>query len=225
MQNNKLDNKSDNQKNIVIRGEYIKMIQVSENEYSTLYADNERLRHALFILESNHNLLKEEMKTRELTIEELRKENEELKKEIYVLKQNITELINKNKYNEALAKLHDCDALANKTFKQEYKKYWKLNKYDPVPNIGDIVNDPPIKEDKDYEFWQFFCDKYKNSNKIEFQKIYKLINNNRVSSGAHFDVSNIKENEFIELLKIAIPAFYNENINLCYEYKNWLFLF
>ncbi len=229
----KKNNQVDKSKNrVIIHGELIEIIQVSKKEYELLITENKQLRDTLLILESNNNLLKEELKTRELTIEELKKENELLNKEIKRLneelnkmKNEMSEMKNKMIYNEALFKLHDCDAMANNAFKKEYKKYYKLKSHSYIPNIGDFVRNPPDEEDDDYEFWIFFCKKYKNSDKKEFQDIYKIINNNRMSSGAHYDVSNIKEDEYMNLLKLVMPEYYNTHKDICEEYKKWLYLF
>lgn len=105
------------------------------------------------------------------------KENEELKLRLGILENEHIELKNnfnnlqnehnelKNKFScfEAISKLHDCDALANNTFKKEYRKWYKLKKHDYVPNLGEFVDNHPDKDDDDFDFWKEFCNKYPNS--------------------------------------------------------------
>lgn len=118
----------------------------------------------------------EEVKSRDIIILELKKENEELKIEIASLreiinKQNtkISDLTlivdtmrsDKQKF-DALVKLNECNALVNKHFKLEYKKRFKPKRGEYIPNIGEIINDPPSEiDDKDYyDFWEYFKKKY-----------------------------------------------------------------
>jgi hypothetical protein len=202
----------------------------------------------------NERLLQETIKTNILTIEELKRENamlkselaelrehikkqdehierqdiaiEELKKKNIKLKHKVKKLVTQNDVREALSKLNDCDKLANDTFKREYRKYFKLGKYTTVPNLGDFVCDPPESDNiDDFEFWTQFCKKYPGSNNMEFRYIYKQINHDRVSYGAHFTVSNIDKTTFDSLMQTAFPDKYENDKKTCDAYRDWLYLF
>ena len=143
-----------------------------------------------------------------------------MKKRINILETN------KNIF-DALVKLHECNALVNKEFKRLYKKKFNLSKYDNnVPNIGDFIENPPIKEDgDDYDFWIEFNELYPGSNNENFRKIYKQIANNRADAGAHISVNKLNETEFDKLIEIVFPMEYNENKKIYNEYRDWLFMF
>lgn len=172
------------------------------------------------------------------TIEELQKEIDELRKENEILKRILAEtqkqneqLLKDKKIFEALSKLNDCEKLANDTFKSEYRAYFELDPYDNnIPNLGQFVDRPPInsnandKMKKQYEFWKIFCIKYPNSDNKNFRMIYRKMSKSRVNFGAHYDIEEISKNEYDDLMKIALPDVYNNN-NLYTEYKKWIFLF
>ena len=125
---------------------------------------------------------------RDKTIEELKKENEELKLRSGILENGHNELKNifsnlqnehnelKNKFScfEAISKLHDCDTLVNNTFKKEYHKWYKLKKHDYVPNLGEFVKNHPDKDD-DFNFLKDFCNKYPNSDTFPKQDFVFLL--------------------------------------------------
>lgn len=216
-------------------------VLVDVNEYGSLQKENIELKTKIFEL-FNHKMdllniimqrdktideLKLENETLKKILDELREQNKNFKEEIKDLKKEIKDLVDKNEKFEALSKLIDCDRLANNAFKSEYRKYFGLNKYCKVPNLGQFVLDPPEKSiDKDnYDFWTFFCQKYPNSDNKEFQLIYKQVNEDRVKNGAHYDVHIIDKIEFDNLMMKALPDIYNNNRKLCDDYKNWLYLF
>ncbi len=129
---------------------------------------------------------------------------------------------------EALSKLNDCDKMANDTFRNEYLGYFKKGRYDNnVQNLGQFIETPPnMATDKnDYDFWIYFCNKYPNSDNAEFRQIYIKISTERVHLGAHYNVRNITEKDFDDLMKIALSELYTNNKKLCDDYKKWLYLF
>lgn len=172
--------------------------------------------------------LKKENEMLKNILDELKKQNEELKEKNEDMSKKINQLINKNELFEALSKLNDCDKLANDTFKNEYRKYFKLSKYNNnVPNIGQFIDDPPNQntEKDEYDFWNLFCKNYPNSNNKEFREIYKKISYERIQHGAHYDINKINETEFNKLMEIALPDIYKNNKKLCDDYRIWLYQF
>jgi len=140
------------------------------------------------------------------------------------LEENLNKLLDKDKCVELLSIIHECDALSNKTFKNEYRLYFKRGKYDTyVPNISDFVLNPPDKnaDYDEYDFWFKFCKKYPGSDNIEFNKIYKQINKDRVNYGAHSDIYDMPKHEFDKYLKIAIPTL---DVRIGNQYREWLFI-
>lgn len=215
---------------------------VSLQEYNNLKKENTELKVCLeqykihksdllnIIEQKDKNIdeLKKENETLKNMLNELKKQNKELKDMKETFEKDLNNLKNKNNIFEALSKLNDCDKLANDTFKKEYRLYFKLGRYNNnVPNIGQFIEYPPNEyEDKeDFDFWKYFCNKYPDSNNIGFRDIYKRISKDRVDYGAHYAINDIDDNEFEELMKIAIPDIYNTNKKLCNDYKRWLFLF
>ena len=72
---------------------------------------------------------------------------------------------------------------------------------------------------------EYLFKKYPNSDNQNFRQIYKKISNARIKHGAHYDINQISETEFDELMKIALPDIYANNKKLCDDYKTWLYLF
>lgn len=222
-------------------------ILVPVDQWNALNLENIELKAKLSQMSADKTQLLNIISQNGATIEELKKENEKLKqmydellkqnkllteeKDLLITKNNnleekLDELIQKEKLVEALSKIHDCDAMSNKAFKNEYKSYFNLDKYDKnVPNIGDFVLDPPNKNTKYYNFWLKFCKKYPNSDNIDFRTIYERINQDRVNNGAHSNIYKLPKLEFDKYLKIAVPDIHNSNKQLCIEYRNWLYLF
>ena len=190
-----------------------KDVKILQEENKILKEDNINKDTRINVLEKENNLLKIEIK-------ELKEENNNLKNRINMLETN------KNIF-DALVKLHECNALVNKEFKRLYKKKFNLSKYDNnVPNIGDFIENPPIKEDgDDYDFWMKFNELYPGSNNENFRKIYKQIANNRADAGAHISINKLTEIEFDKLIEIVYPEEYNENKKIYNEYRDWLFMF
>jgi regulator of replication initiation timing len=224
----------------------IPTVSIPLDQYNALQVENIELKAKISQLNDSETKLFNIISQNNATIEELKKENEKLK-QLYeeLLKQNEI-LINKNnnleeKLNkiiqtenvrDALSKLHDCDALSNKAFKREYKKYFNLKKYDKnVPNIGDFISDPPddYNDQDNYKFWKEFCKEfcknYPNSDNKNFRTIYEKINSDRVTYGAHSNIYQLPQNEFDKYLQLVIPDVYNSNKILCTEYRDWLYLF
>lgn len=136
----------------------------------------ETLEHEVNILKQENNELRTEINVLKQENTELKINNNDLRTEINVLK-------NKDRLFEALSKLNDCDKLANDTFKNEYRKYFKLRRYDNnIPNIGQYIETPPnqLDDTEEYHFWNLFCVKYPNSNNNNFRQIYlKLCNQSK----------------------------------------------
>lgn len=216
------------------------MRQITEEEYQNLKKENLDLQTRFLSITNNERLLQETIKNANILTNEndkLREENKilnarikELENKNNELEQKIDYLVNKDKIIEALSKLNDCDKMANDAFKNEYRKYFGKGKYDNnVPNLGQFIENPPninITADKDdYDFWEYFCKKYPNSNNNDFRQIYIKISTERVQLGAHYNIHNITENEFNDLMKIALPDLYMNNKKLCDDYRKWLYLF
>lgn len=182
------------------------------------------------IIDENKNIIKEH----ENNIKKLRDENISLNKKIKSLEDLIFTLEtkidkmqkDKDKFN-ALVKLHECNALVNKIFKKEYTKCFKPKRNEYIPNIGDIINDPPIKKDDEeyYEFWEDFKKKYPKSDDARFRKIYCDISGERAASGAHVNVKYMTEDEFDRLIMLVYPNEYEKDPILYKEYREWLFGF
>lgn len=198
-----------------------------------LKRENAMLKSELAELREHIKKQDEHIERQDIAIEELKKDNTELKKDNAELKKKnikmkhkVKKLVTQNDVREALSKLNDCDKLANDTFKREYRKYFKLGKYTTVPNLGDFVCDPPESDNiDDFDFWSQFCKKYPGSNNMEFRYIYKQINHDRVSYGAHFTVSNIDKTTFDSLMQTAFPDKYENDKKTCDAYRDWLYLF
>lgn len=95
-----------------------------------------------------------------------------------------------------------------------------------MPTIGDFINDPPEEKEsqKGYNFWLKFNEIYPGSNNPEFNRIYRKINENRMSY-THLDVSNITIDGLINAIETVFPEEYKINRKLYHEYGNWLFPF
>ena len=220
---------------------------IPESEYNRLLTENTNL-HAklsqLYITSSSYyeknKTLETEIAKRDQTIEELQKENMELKErikkledEIINLKQDNKELTNeiqqlkaKNEKFDALVKLHECNANVNKNFKREYRVWFNKKKYEQVPNIGDFIQDSPDKtNDKDdYEFWLNFNKKYPRSNDALFRNLYEVVSGERCRYGAHTTIAKMSVNDFDKLANIVFDD-YSHNKKLYDDYRDWLFMF
>lgn len=207
-------------------------IFVPDAEWYRINNENNSLKERILILEGNEKRLEEIKISNEKTIDELRKENAELKQKIIELENKIAkmqikidQLEEKDKIRDAVYKLHECDALANDTFRNEFKKYFGLSKYDKnVPNLSDFIKNSPEKGEREYDFWQDFLNKFPGSNNKQFQIIYCGINNKRMQMNAHPDISRMLESEFEECFKLVFPDIYM-NKTLFNDYKKWLYLF
>ena len=93
----------------------IPMILISQNEYTSLIEENEKLKNEIMTLYNNEKNLRETIKFNELTIEELKKENEMLKEELIKLKEHI-------------AKQDDKIKEQDDKIKEQYITITKLNK-------------------------------------------------------------------------------------------------
>jgi hypothetical protein len=168
-------------------------------------------------LEKNNEIKDKQIINLNNKIEILEKDNKSLNTEISILKKD-------KETFDALVKLHECNAIVNKVFKNEYKKYFNKKRGEYIPNIGDFINDPPTDNDPDYVFWKIFLTMYPNSDDLQFRNIYYKINNERSLNGAHVDVSMLTENEFDNLMKIIFND-YETNKQLYENYRNWLYKF
>ena len=209
-------------------GKYALMEEELNKKIAELSEENIKLRTELDDLKNKYDVLYENSEKIKSDVDELKKENKILIENNKML--NGDNIILKNKFNkfEALSKLYDCDALANNALKTEYKKYFKLKKYDNnVPNLGDFIENPPDEHcDKDeYDFWDYFCKKYPDSNNKKFREFYKNLNSQRLKCGAHHNVSRINRYDFDNLIQIVFPDIYFSDKKLCKDYENWLFLF
>ena len=240
--------KSNNQTNLSLNNMTfvapILMRTITEEEYQNLKKENLDLQTRFLSITHNERLLQETINNAKLLTDEndkLRNENKslndkviELENENKILKNKINDLENKiinleNKNNkfEALVKIHECFSLVNKHFKLEYKKRFNPKRNEYVPNIGECIIDPPIEnDDKEYyDFWIYFKTKYPHSDDLRFRKIYGRINNERADNGAHINISDMKQNEFDNLISIALPDIYNSDKNLCNDLRDWMFQF
>lgn len=143
------------------------------------------------------------------------------------LNRRIKELEIKLSAREAIEKLHECDAFANRNFQQEYRDEFKLDDYDKnIPTIGDFIRNPPSKNkhlDR-YNFWVKFNERYPGSNNPEFNLIYRRINKSRTVY-AHPDVSDITMSEVMDAVRIVFPEEYKTDGKKYDEYVKWLFSF
>ena len=155
---------------------------VNSIEYQNLINENFELKSKILLFSQNENFLNETIKNGENQIEELQKENEELRKKIKEMESDILLLKEENKklnYDiyllkeknikfDALVKLNECNAIVNKNFKKEYRKWYNLQINDYVPNINDIIEEPPNELDnkKLYDFWNNFLIKYPRSDDL-----------------------------------------------------------
>ena len=204
-----------------------KDVNILKQENKQLKEDSLKKDIRINVLEKEVTNLKEDVVNKDVRITNLEKDNKTLKEDNKNLKKRINVLETNKNIFDALVKLHECNALVNKEFKRLYKKKFNLSKYDNnVPNIGDFIENPPIKEDgDDYDFWIEFNELYPGSNNDEFRKIYKQIANNRADAGAHIYVNKLNETEFDKLIEIVYPKEYNENKKIYNEYRDWLFMF
>lgn len=207
---------------------------VSIDEYRKLELENAKLKLEIEHLRIKDLTLTSEITKRDQTIEDLKQENRVLQIQLTELKTKlaeqdlkITQLENKNNRFDALVKLHECNSLVNQNFKMEYRRWFNKMKHDnSVPNIGDLISDPPndINDPEEYAFWVKFVNKYPKTDDPRFRKLYYYISNQRSIYGAHLDVSDMNQIEFDQLAKIAF-ADYDTNRTLYDEYRDWLFLF
>jgi hypothetical protein len=166
-------------------------------------------------------------------VDELQIQVVTLENEIFTLKNRVSILETQvaisnaiqNK-QEAIEKLHECDALANNKFQQLYREEFKLDDYAYVPSIGNFIRTPPsnARSPQQYKFWQEFISKYPGSDNPQFNTIYRQINNNRAPQ-SHPDISEMTREEFIKAIKIVFPEEYKRDSQLYDEYKEWLFSF
>lgn len=149
------------------------------SELNILKKENERLSSKISELLKDKELLTKDKEllhniilNRDKTIVELKEENEklnnrvnELENAMILLKEenkklncDICLLKEKNIKFDALVKLNECNAIVNKNFKKEYRKWFSIKRTEYVPNINDIIDDPPNEnDDKDlYDFWSNF---------------------------------------------------------------------
>ena len=217
------------------------------SELNILKKENERLSSKISELLKDKELLTKDKEllhniilNRDKTIVELKEENEklnnrvnELENAMILLKEenkklncDICLLKEKNIKFDALVKLNECNAIVNKNFKKEYRKWFSIKRTEYVPNINDIIDDPPNEnDDKDlYDFWSNFLLKYPRSNDLTFRTIYYSISSDRANI-AHINVNKLTMDEFDELIKIAYPTEYTNNKKLYDDYRDWLFLF
>jgi hypothetical protein len=152
--------------------------------------------------------------------DKLQKENEKLCIEIKELK-NDKEIFN------AYVQLNECNAHVNYNFKKEYRKYFKLKKYDHAPNIKEIMYSPPIEsEDKEfYDFWEYFTTLYPKSDDNDFIQIYYDISKDRANNDVHENAENMTSDEFDNLIKIIFYKQYNNDKRLYNNYRDWIFSF
>lgn len=109
-----------------------------------LRKENAELKNRLNLIEKQLKILSENNIQQIQKYDTLKNEHDILKNEHDILKNNFVQNAEEKILIESLAKLNDCDKLANDSFKKEYRKYFNLGKWDKsVPNIGDFVNDPP----------------------------------------------------------------------------------
>lgn len=225
------------------------LCMVNINEYQALHTENIELKTKYNEMINQKNDFMEIITKQNKTIDELKNENELLKKQIKELikqndvlieqnnilvnknnkiEENINLLIKQKNIFEALSKLNDCDALSNNQFKNEYRKWFKYGKYDNnVPNLGQFVDSPPDENDDNdnFKFWKHFCNKYPNSDNKNFRKIYEKMSRDRINCGAHYKIKNLTVNEFENIFELVFPEIYNNDKSLYEDYKNWLYLF
>jgi len=209
--------------------EELKSIIANQNiEIDTLKLDNVQLKEEVKILKIENTQLKEEVKILKIENIQLKEEVNTLKIENTQLKVDIKELKDDKALFIALSKLNDCDKLSNDKFKDEYRKYFKLKKYDNnIPNLGQFVDNPPdqIDDPDEYQFWDQFCKKYPNSDNRKFRQIYLELSDMRVNYGAHHNINDITKKEFDELMQFVLPKLYANDRKTCEEYREWLYLF
>lgn len=190
--------------------------------------DANRMRISNLKLESRlYNSVVEIIEANEEIIGQLLTENKQLSDRINEMGEDIRKLKSKFSFSESVEKLHECDAFANRNFQKEYRKEFGLTKYSKdVPTIGDFINDPPDEKEtpREHTFWLKFNNAYPGSNNPAFSRIYKRINENRMSY-AHLDVSDISMTEFINAVQIVFPEEYKSNRKLYHDYGEWLFSF
>jgi DNA repair exonuclease SbcCD ATPase subunit len=175
-------------------------------------------------LEEQNKLLKEKIEELEIQIKNNKKYSDD---EIYKLKEEINLMKKEKNKFDALVKLHECNAIVNKTFKMEYKKRFNPKRGEIIPNIGEIINNPPSKDEDEeyYNFWEYFKKTYPGSDDIRFRKIYLDINNDRANNGAHVDVTYMEPCEVDQLIILAYPEKYKNDPNTYKDYREWLFKF
>lgn len=202
-----------------------RMLQETKNVVKVLTEEKDNL------LDENKELKKEN--------DRLRQENERLKQKIsdlerknFILEQKVIKLENivdiikkKSDKSDALIKLKSCNDIINTHFKKEYKKTFKPKRGENIPNIGEFINDPPLKEDDEelFNFWNLFKKTHSGCDNMQFRKIYTYINTQR-NDLAHVDVSCMDKKEFDRLMKIVYDD-YDNNKELYVQYRNWSFTF
>jgi hypothetical protein len=85
---------------VSLENDKIPMILITQNEYTQLIEENQKLKNDILSLYNNEKNFRETIKLNELTIDELKKENETLKKELTLLKEHI------KKQDDAIEKLN-----------------------------------------------------------------------------------------------------------------------
>jgi hypothetical protein len=156
----------------------------------------------------------------------LKNDNNILKNDNSALKDDINILKNDKQKFDALVRLSECNALVNKHFKSEYRKTFKPHRSERIPEIGEIIANPPDQSDPEYlKFWKDFNINHPRSDDPLFRNIYMRISNARAHAGAHVNIADLKPNEFDKSMSIALPELYNADKKLCGEYRDWLFGF
>jgi hypothetical protein len=94
-----------------------------------------------------------------------------------------------------------------------------------VPNISDILNEPLDETvDKEYyDFWKSFKRKYPGTNNVQFKNLHIKISNDIADNGAHMEINYMTKNEFDKLISIGLQEEYNNDMQLCIDYRDWLF--
>lgn len=249
------ENNSLKERICILEGNKTKLLEQIHYQEQTIFelrTENDLLKQKIYELENkinNQNItineLKIENKELKNEINELKVENKELKNEINELKvenkelkQNMNvqmDILNKlkqeNDHRNAVFMLCEINSYANKTFHNEYKKYFNLsNKEKNLPNIGDFVLDLDNQDEEDKEFWFHFIELYPNSNNELFHNLYKRLNKNRMNENVHPSIKKIKNfinnnDEFSNTIHIVFPKLYQKEKEFIELYKNWILKF
>jgi len=184
---------------------------LKENKYTIekLTRENKKLKHRIKNLENNRKILEDK--------------NESLENTVIKIKKDLAFLINKEKIREAFFKLHEIDSISNKTFKNEYMKYFTIKKFsgEYIPNLSEFIQEDQLDNEKQ-NFWSMFLNKYPGSDNKNFILIYRQFNSDRMDFDAFLNINDISEKEFDELVKIALPDI---NRSVIESYKNWIYSF